>query len=51
VVVPLERAEAVLRALEDVRASEAKAEQRVRQGATMSLPMEPILAAARIIQG
>jgi len=47
VVVPLERAEAVLRALEDVRASEAKAEQRVRQGATMSL----ILAAAWIIQG
>lgn len=51
VVVPLERAEAVLRALEEVRANEEKAEARVRAGATMSAPMEPILAAARIIEG
>jgi len=51
VVVPLERAGAVLRALEDVRANEAKAEERVRNGAVMAAPMEPILAAARIIQG
>jgi 4-hydroxy-4-methyl-2-oxoglutarate aldolase len=49
VVVPLERAAAVLRALKDVRANEAKAEQRVRDGAIMSQPMEAILAAARII--
>jgi 4-hydroxy-4-methyl-2-oxoglutarate aldolase len=51
VVVPLERAETVLRTLEEVRANEAKAEERVRSGAIMSGPMEPILAAARIIQG
>ena len=51
VVVPLERAAAVLRALEDVRANERKAVERVRSGATMSAAMEPILAAARIIQG
>ena len=50
VVVRLERAEAVLRALEDVRANETKAEERVQSGATMSPPMEPILAAAQIIQ-
>lgn len=50
VVVPLARAEAVLRALEEVRANEVKAEQRVRDGATMTPAMEPILAAARIIQ-
>lgn len=50
VVVPLSRAEAVLRALEEVRASEVKAEQRVRDGAVMTPAMEPILAAARIIQ-
>jgi 4-hydroxy-4-methyl-2-oxoglutarate aldolase len=49
VVVPLERAEAVLGVLKDVRANEAKAEQRVRDGAVMSQPMEAILAAARII--
>jgi 4-hydroxy-4-methyl-2-oxoglutarate aldolase len=50
VVVPLDRAEAVLRALEDVRANEAKAEQRVRNGAIMPQPMEAILAAAQVIQ-
>lgn len=50
VVVPRERAEAVLRALEDVRANERQAEERVRGGATMPATMEPILAAARIIQ-
>jgi hypothetical protein len=48
-VVPYEGGEAVLRALEDVRANEVKAEQRVRSGATMAAPMEPILAAARIV--
>lgn len=51
VVVPVERAEAVLRALEQVRANEVVAEQRVRDGATMTPAMEPILAAARIVQG
>ncbi|HEY4249587.1 MAG TPA: hypothetical protein VGM87_00215 [Roseomonas sp.] len=50
VIVPQARAEAVLRALEQVRANEVQAEQRVRDGATMSPPMEPILAAARIIR-
>lgn len=51
VVVPLDRAEAVLEALAEIRAAEAKAEQRVRDGATMVAAMEPILAGARIIQG
>jgi len=51
VVVPLERAEAVLEALAEIRAAEARAEQRVRDGATMVAAMEPILAGARIVQG
>jgi hypothetical protein len=51
VVVPLERAEAVLEALAAVRAAEVLAEQRVREGATMTPGMEPIIAAARIIGG
>jgi 4-hydroxy-4-methyl-2-oxoglutarate aldolase len=51
VVVPQGRAEAVLKALEEVRANEVVAEKRVREGATMSGPMEPIIAAARIVQG
>jgi 4-hydroxy-4-methyl-2-oxoglutarate aldolase len=50
VVVPLERADAVLRALKEVRTNEAKAEQRVRDGAVMPQPMEAILAAAQIIR-
>lgn len=51
VVVPLERAEAVLEALAEIRAAEARAEQRVRDGATMVAAMEPIIAGATIIQG
>jgi 4-hydroxy-4-methyl-2-oxoglutarate aldolase len=51
VVVPLERAEAVLEALAAVRAAELVAEQRVREGAIMTPGMEPIIAAARIIGG
>jgi 4-hydroxy-4-methyl-2-oxoglutarate aldolase len=51
VVVPLERAKAVLEALAAVRAAEVLAEQRVREGATMTPGMEPIIAAARIIGG
>ncbi|MCO6419621.1 hypothetical protein JYK14_26145 [Siccirubricoccus sp. KC 17139] len=49
VVVPLEKAEQVLAALAEIRAAEAKAEQRVREGATMTPGMEPIIAAARIV--
>lgn len=49
VVVPLEKAEQVLEALAVVRANEVTAEERVKNGATMSTPMEPILAAARIV--
>jgi 4-hydroxy-4-methyl-2-oxoglutarate aldolase len=49
VVVPLARAEAVLRALEEIRVAEAAAERKVRDGAVMTPAMEPILAAARII--
>ena len=51
VVVPQDRAEAVLEALVTIRANEALAERRVREGATMSGPMEAIIAAARIVAG
>jgi regulator of RNase E activity RraA len=51
VVVPLEHAETVLEALAAIRAAEVKAEQRVRDGATMVAAMEPIIAAARIVGG
>jgi 4-hydroxy-4-methyl-2-oxoglutarate aldolase len=51
VVIPQERAEDVLRALEQVRANELVAEARVRDGAVMTGGMEPIIAAARIVLG
>lgn len=50
VVVPQDRAEAVLRALEEVRAAERVAEHKVRDGATMTAGMEAILAAAAIVR-
>ncbi|WP_207538708.1 RraA family protein [Sabulicella rubraurantiaca] len=49
VVVPLDRAEAVLEALGQVHTAEEKAVRRVAEGAVMSPAMEPILAAARVI--
>ncbi len=51
VVVPQERAEDVLAALAEVRAAEVIAEQSVRDGATMTKGMLPIIAAARIVLG
>jgi 4-hydroxy-4-methyl-2-oxoglutarate aldolase len=50
VVVPLERAEAVLVALEAVRAAEAKAVAAVEAGATESEKVRRLMAEARIIQ-
>jgi 4-hydroxy-4-methyl-2-oxoglutarate aldolase len=50
VVVPLERAEAVLESLAAVRAAEAKAVAAVEGGATGSEKVRRIMAAARIIQ-
>ncbi len=51
VVIPLDRAEAVLRALETVRALEAKAVAAVEAGATESEKVRRIMAAATIVQG
>ena len=51
VVVPQERAEAVLEALAEIRAAELVAEQKVREGATMTGGMLPIIAAAKIVLG
>jgi regulator of RNase E activity RraA len=50
VVVPLERAEAVLDSLAQVRAAEARAEQAVRDGAVMTEGGERLLASAAIIE-
>jgi 4-hydroxy-4-methyl-2-oxoglutarate aldolase len=50
VVVPLERAEAVLRALDQVRALEAKAVAAVEAGATESDKVRRLLAAATIVE-
>lgn len=50
VVVPIERAEAVLVALEAVRAAEAKAVAAVEAGATESEKVRRLMAEARIIQ-
>jgi 4-hydroxy-4-methyl-2-oxoglutarate aldolase len=50
VVVPLDRAEAVLAALEAVRAAEAKAVAAVEGGATESEKVRRIMAAARVVE-
>jgi 4-hydroxy-4-methyl-2-oxoglutarate aldolase len=50
VVVPLDRAEAVLASLEGVRAAEAKAVAAVEGGATESEKVRRIMASARILQ-
>jgi len=50
VVVPLDRAEAVLESLAAVRAAEAKAVAAVEAGATESEKVRRIMAAARIVQ-
>jgi 4-hydroxy-4-methyl-2-oxoglutarate aldolase len=50
VVVPLDRAEAVLERLRAVQAAEAKFEAAVKAGATESASWGPLLAGARIIQ-
>ncbi|NOG69051.1 RraA family protein [Roseicella sp. DB1501] len=51
VVVPIEQAEAVLRALDAVRAAEAKAVAAVEAGATESEKVRKLLAAATILEG
>ena len=51
VVVPLDRAEAVLESLGRVRAAELKAEQAVRDGAVMSAGGQRVVDAATIIEG
>ncbi|MCB4825075.1 RraA family protein [Roseicella aerolata] len=51
VVVPIERAEAVLQALDAVRAMEAKAVAAVESGATESEKVRRLLAQATIIEG
>jgi len=51
VVVPLERAEAVLAALDAVRAMEAKAVAAVDSGATESEKVRRLMAAATIVEG
>jgi 4-hydroxy-4-methyl-2-oxoglutarate aldolase len=51
VVVPLDQAEAVLESLARVRAAEARAEQAVREGATMSAGGQKVVDAATIIEG
>ncbi len=50
VIVPQARAQEVLDALAEIRAAEVKAEQAVRDGATMTGGMQAILAAAKIIE-
>lgn len=50
VVVPLDRAEAVLERLQAIRAAEAKFEAAVKAGATSSPAWAPLLSNARIIQ-
>jgi len=50
VVVPLARAEQVLRRLAEIRAAEAKTVQKVAEGLTMPGFMEPVLANATIIE-
>jgi 4-hydroxy-4-methyl-2-oxoglutarate aldolase len=51
VVVPLERAEAVLHALDLVRAAEAKAVAAVEGGATETAKLRAIMAAATVVAG
>lgn len=51
VVVPLERAEAVLAALDAVRAMEAKAVAAVEAGATESEKVRRLMAAATVVEG